>query len=73
MISSFVMALGQRQHAKWNIRSHYGAGTRLNGATCYPKSYSTASSLEVDRAASNVIMLRLSCSHLPQWWSVRFE
>ena len=42
-----------------------------------PKSYSTASSLEVDRAASNVIMLRpwlrLSCSHLPQWWSVRFE
>ena len=29
-----------------------------------PKSYSTASSLEVDRAASNVIML---------WWFVRFE
>ena len=66
-------------YAKWNIhRSHFGAGARLNGATCWgPKSYSTASSLEVDRAASNVIMLRpwlrLSCSHLPQWWSVRFE
>ena len=29
------------------------------------KSYSTASSLQLDRAASNVIMLRLRCSY---WW-----
>ena len=37
MISSFVMALGQRQHAKWNIRSHLGAGARINGPTCWPR------------------------------------
>ena len=65
--SSFVMVLGQGQHAKWNIRSHLGAGTGPNGATCWPKSCSAASSLVVDRAASNVIMLWLSCSKLLYW------
>ena len=74
MVGSFVMALGQRQHAKWKIFVRVWAQALVSMAQHVgPKSYSTALSLEVDRAASNVIMLRLSRRHLPQWWFVRFE
>jgi hypothetical protein len=57
MISSFVMALGQRQHAKWNIRSSLGAGARLNGATCWPQ-------VILDRLELGGGQSRVKCDHV---------
>ena len=36
LISSSCDGSRAGEHAKWNIRSHLGASTRLNGATCWP-------------------------------------
>ena len=45
-------------HAKWNTRLNLGAGARLNGGDVVPEPFSTASCMEVDKAA-------LKCDRLP--------